>query len=136
MSPGQAVELAGQQITLESILPTQGPNYQSTEARFKVMGRTGERTLVSERRFYPVSQTQTTDAGIGVGLLGNTYVSVGDPNPDGSIVVRMWDHPLVDWIWAGAFLMAFGGMLSLSDRRLRMGFPTPAFRPGIQSVPA
>jgi cytochrome c-type biogenesis protein CcmF len=136
MSAGQTVDLAGQQITLESILPTQGPNYQSTEARFRVAGRTGERMLISQRRFYPVSQTQTTQAGIGVGILGNTYVSVGDPNPDGSIVVRMWDHPLVDWIWAGAFLMAFGGMLSLADRRLRVGFTTPALRPAIQPVAA
>jgi cytochrome c-type biogenesis protein CcmF len=48
----------------------------------------------------------------------------------------MWDHPLVDWIWAGAFLMAFGGMLSLADRRLRVGFATPALRPAIQPVAA
>ncbi len=136
MSPGQTAELAGQQITLESVLPAQGPNYQSTEARFKVVGRTGERTLISQRRFYPVSQTQTTQAGIGVGVLGNTYVSVGDPSPDGSIVVRMWDHPLVDWIWAGAFLMAFGGMLSLADRRLRVGFAAPAVRTVVQPVAA
>jgi cytochrome c-type biogenesis protein CcmF len=136
MSPGQTIELAGQQVTLESVLPTQGPNYQSTEARFLVAGRAGERTIISQRRFYPVSQTQTTQAGIGVGILGNTYVSVGDPNPDGSIVVRMWDHPLVDWIWIGAFLMAFGGMLSLADRRVRVGFAAPALRPGIQAVAA
>jgi cytochrome c-type biogenesis protein CcmF len=75
-------------------------------------------------------------AGIGLGILGNTYISVGDPNPDGSIVVRMWRHPLVDWIWAGAFLMAFGGMLSLADRRLRVGFAAPALRPTAQPVAA
>ncbi|MBV9570452.1 MAG: heme lyase CcmF/NrfE family subunit [Alphaproteobacteria bacterium] len=128
MRAGQSVDLAGQEVRLESVLPMHGPNYQAMEARFKVGSRSGERTLISQRRFYPVSGTQTTDAGIGVGILGNTYVSVGDQNPDGSIVVRMWDHPLVDWIWAGAFLMAFGGMLSLADRRLRVGFAAPAFR--------
>jgi cytochrome c-type biogenesis protein CcmF len=29
-------------------------------------------------------------------------------------------------IWLGPVLMAFGGMLSLSDRRLRVGAPKPA----------
>jgi cytochrome c-type biogenesis protein CcmF len=38
----------------------------------------------------------------------------------------MWDHPLVDWIWAGALLMALGGAVSLSDRRLRLGIPQTA----------
>ena len=126
MRAGQSVDLAGQEVRLESVLPMQGPNYQAIEALFRIKSRTGERVLVSQRRFFPGSQTQTTDAGIGVGILGNTYVSVGDQTPDGSIVVRMWDHPLVDWIWAGAFLMAFGGMLSLADRRLRIGFAAPA----------
>jgi cytochrome c-type biogenesis protein CcmF len=31
----------------------------------------------------------------------------------------MWNHPFVDWIWAGALLMAFGGAVSLADRGLR-----------------
>jgi len=134
MLPGQRVALGGKEITLESVLPVEGPNYQATEARFRVVGRWGERVLVSQRRFYRVSQTQTTQAGIGVSLPGNIYVSVGDQNPDGSIVVRMWNHPLVDWIWAGAFMMAFGGMLSLADRRLRVGFAAPALRPSAQGA--
>jgi cytochrome c-type biogenesis protein CcmF len=32
----------------------------------------------------------------------------------------MWFHPLVDWIWGGALLMALGGALSLADRGLRV----------------
>jgi len=27
--------------------------------------------------------------------------------------------PFVDWIWGGAFLMALGGILAVSDRRYR-----------------
>ena len=61
MSQGQWVELAGQRITLESLLPAHGQNYQSVEARFRVAGRTGERTLVSQRRF--LSGESDTDDG-------------------------------------------------------------------------
>ena len=52
--------------------------------------------------------------------LGNLYISGGDEQ-DGGVVVRLWDHPLVVWIWIGGFVMAFGGLVSLSDRRLRLG---------------
>jgi cytochrome c-type biogenesis protein CcmF len=121
MIPGQAVDLAGDRVTLDSIAAVQGPNYQADRAFFNVQSSFGTRELVSERRFYPVSQTPMTKAGIGIGLFGNTYISVGDRANDGSIVVRMWDHPFVDWIWAGAVFMAFGGMISLSDRRVRVG---------------
>jgi cytochrome c-type biogenesis protein CcmF len=34
--------------------------------------------------------------------------------------VRVYHKPFVDWIWGGAFLMALGGILAISDRRYRM----------------
>jgi len=120
MAPGQTVELAGQQITLQSVANVDGPNYQANQARFRVVSHSGERMLISERRFYPSSRTQTTEAGIGTGVLGNIYIAIGDPDPSG-IVVRLWDHPFVDWIWVGALMMALGGALSLGDRRFRVG---------------
>jgi len=120
MSPGQSVKLAGNTITMVAVRPVTGPNYEANQAQFDVAGAFGHRTLMSERRLYPASQTTTTDAGIGVGVLGNIYISVADQNPDGGITVRMWNHPFVDWIWAGALLMAFGGAVSLADRSLRV----------------
>jgi len=51
-------------------------------------------------------------------------------------VVRLWDHPLVDWIWAGGFLMVLGGAMSLSDRRFRVGAARAAVRTDIVKAPA
>ena len=119
MRPGQKTTLAGRTVRLEALGPADGPNFQAMRARFQVEGPLGVRELDSERRNFSASGATTTKAGIGVGLLGNVYISVGDANPDGSIVVRMWSHPLVDWIWAGCLMMAFGGVLSLCDRTLR-----------------
>ena len=55
-----------------------------------------------------------------------TYISLGDATADGAIAVRIYHKPLVLLIWFGPILMAFGGVLSLSDRRLRVGAPKPA----------
>ena len=128
MKVGQSVDLAGAQYTLNSIGDVVGPNYQAEQARFTVTSHAGSRTLVSERRLFPASRTTTTQAGIGTGFLGNVYVSIGEKNAEGALVVRIWDHPLVNWIWGGAFLMVLGGALSLSDRRFRVGAAQPVAR--------
>jgi cytochrome c-type biogenesis protein CcmF len=44
--------------------------------------------------------------------------------------------PLVPWIWIGCVIMAFGGVVSLSDRRWRVGAAARASRHGLQPVPA
>jgi cytochrome c-type biogenesis protein CcmF len=54
------------------------------------------------------------------------YISLGDTTADGALAVRIYHKPMVLLIWWGPVLMAFGGMLSLSDRRLRVGAPKPA----------
>jgi cytochrome c-type biogenesis protein CcmF len=136
MTPGQTVELAGAQITLNSVQQVLGPNYQANQARFTVASHAGTRVLTSETRLYPDSQTSTTEAGIGTGFLGNVYIAIGEQGGDGGLVVRLWDHPLVDWIWGGAFLMVLGGMLSLSDRRFRLGVAKRATVPASVQVAA
>ncbi|MBV9331602.1 MAG: heme lyase CcmF/NrfE family subunit [Alphaproteobacteria bacterium] len=136
MRPGQTEQLGGKTITLESAGLARGPNYEANQATFLVRQGASARRLYSERLFFPASQTQTTIAGIGTGLFGNTYISIGDQSASGALVVRMWNHPLVDWIWAGAFLMAFGGFVSLCDRRIRVGAAEPARTVGVPRAAA
>jgi len=138
MVPGQSVLLDGRRVTLETVGIVRGANYEADQAQFRIEGPWGSYRLFSQRRFFPVSQTQTTLAGIGTGVLGNTYISIGDQNPSGGLVVRMWYHPFVDWIWAGAFLMALGGIISLSDRRFRVGaaLRVPRIKAKTEPVPA
>ncbi|MFK7942377.1 MAG: cytochrome c-type biogenesis CcmF C-terminal domain-containing protein, partial [Paracoccaceae bacterium] len=35
--------------------------------------------------------------------------------------VRSYYKPLANWIWIGSLIMAFGGIVSLTDRRYRVG---------------
>jgi cytochrome c-type biogenesis protein CcmF len=136
MVPGQSLTLAGKPIVLTGTRTLMGPNYEANQARFEVQTLAGPRTMISERRLYPASQTTTTEAAINVGLLGNLYISVGDRGADGGLVVRVWNHPLVDLIWGGALLMALGGAVSLTDRRLRVAVVRRAARPAGALAPA
>jgi cytochrome c-type biogenesis protein CcmF len=38
---------------------------------------------------------------------------------NGAWGVRVYHKPFVDWIWAGCFIMALGGIAAISDRRYR-----------------
>ena len=134
MRAGESIHLGGETIALDSMARVAGPNYQADRAFFDVESFWSSRELVSERRFFQASQTEMTKAGIGVGILGNTYISVGERSNDGSIVVRMWYHPFVDWIWAGAALMALGGLVSLADRRVHVGAARKAQVPAVAAL--
>jgi cytochrome c-type biogenesis protein CcmF len=50
--------------------------------------------------------------------------------------VRAYWNPLVPWVWFGAILAALGGLVSLSDRRLRQRTPASRTAPAVVAQPA
>jgi cytochrome c-type biogenesis protein CcmF len=80
------------------------------------------------QRFYPVRQMSRTEAGIATLGLGQIYMSLAEVNADGSIDARLYWKPFVVLIWIGALVMAAGGLLSLSDRRIGFAFVPRARR--------
>jgi cytochrome c-type biogenesis protein CcmF len=67
-----------------------------------------------------------TEAAIDTGLFRDLYVSLGEPIDNDTWVVRVQHKPLVDWIWWGCLLMAFGGILAAADRRYRISKTQPS----------
>ena len=65
----------------------------------------------------------TTEAAIDRGLSRDLYVALGDPQATGGWAVRTYVKPFANWIWIGALVMALGGVISLTDRRYRVGAP-------------
>jgi cytochrome c-type biogenesis protein CcmF len=124
LRPDQSMELSGYVLRFRSVDDAAGPNYDAGRATFDIT-RSGKfvAQLFSERRFYPVRQQQTIAAGIRTNLMSNLYVAIGEPDGNGAWAVRFYYHPLMPWVWIGALTMAFGGFVSLSDRRLRVGVP-------------
>ena len=113
---GDAIPVGPYELRVESIAPQQGPNFEATVAHMLI--RSGGVTVAT---IYPARQMPTTEAGIATLHFGQVYVSLSEKNADGSLDARFYWKPYVSLIWIGALLMAFGGALSLSDRRLRIG---------------
>ncbi len=117
---GEVVELAGYEFRFDGAEPVAGPNYTALRGHFTVF-RDGELVtrLAPEDRTYANPRMQTTEAAIHSLFLGDLYAVIGDPDGSGGWSARLYVKPLVSWMWAGAGLMAFGGMLSVSARRVR-----------------
>jgi cytochrome c-type biogenesis protein CcmF len=123
LTPGASTQFAGYEVRMLSVEPGQGRNYES-EGSALSYSRGGEVRFVvhPERRFYPEREMQTTEAAVRSTLIGNDYAALGERGDDGRWTVRLYRHPLVVWIWLGAAIMAFGGVLAWSDGRLRAFF--------------
>ena len=60
-----------------------------------------------------------TEAAIDTTLGRDVYVSLGDDLGKGAWSVRIYLRSFVACIWVGGFLMALGGLISITDRRYR-----------------
>jgi len=117
----QPFSVGSYELTLQSVEEVRGPNYLATRAEILLtQGGDVVAQLVPEKRFYPVAQMPTTEAAIDYDLARDVYVVIGDQQSNGGWTVRTYIKPLTNWIWIGSALMAFGGLLSLSDRRFRV----------------
>jgi cytochrome c-type biogenesis protein CcmF len=127
LKPGERVTIAGFDLGFTGLSERDGPNWRETVGRIEVRsGGNVVATMMPAKRVFRSNGQPTTEAGIETFGLGQLYISLGDPAADGAISARIYWKPFVLLIWLGPVLMALGGLLSLSDRRLRIGAPRRA----------
>lgn len=128
MHPGDHVSIAGYQLTFNGVeKDIQGPNYTATRGHFTA---TRNGTFIAEmnpeHRVFEVPPQPVTDAAIHTNFVSDLYAVLGAPDGADGYITRFYHNPLVPWIFMGAVIMAFGGFISLSDRRHRIGIPLPS----------
>jgi cytochrome c-type biogenesis protein CcmF len=125
MHIGDTVKVASYDVTLTAVEDhVPGPNYSSMRATFEAR-KNGDLVAVlhPEKRFYTMPRRPTTDAAIHTNFFGDLYAVIADPDDKGGYVTRLYFNPLVLWIFIGAGVIGMGGLISLSDRRYRIGLP-------------
>ena len=136
LRPGESATLAGYEWRLDRVEDAPGPNFTARRATVTVTRDGAPITVLRpEKRSFPVGRTATTEAAIHTNALRDLYAVLGDER-DGAVILRLHHNPLAPWIWFGAGIMALGGGLSLSDRRLRVGAPVRAKAGRAKAVPA
>ncbi|MDE2472028.1 MAG: cytochrome c biogenesis protein CcsA, partial [Bradyrhizobium sp.] len=127
MKTNDVAHVAGYALKFDGLTQRQGPNFQEVAAQFEVsLDGKWLSTMKPSKRSFTTRGSTITEAALLTRGASQLYISLGDIAADGTIAVRIYHKPMVLLIWFGPVLMAFGGMLSLSDRRLRVGAPKPA----------
>ena len=125
---GGALTVAAYRVELQDVTAVDGPNYLAERAVLRVTKNGDEICRAQpERRFFPAGGQTTTEVALcGYGL-DDLYLVLGEraAGADGGPAwrVRAYWNPLAKLIFIGPAIMALGGLISLSDRRLRIGAP-------------
>ncbi len=128
---GDTITAGRYQLAFAKAGEVDGPNYTAERAVFAVT-RGGHPVCEAapERRFYPIGGQTTSKVALCLQGVSDVYVVLGDrrvgPTGDATWLVRVFWNPWARLIFIGPLLMALGGAISLSDRRLRIGVPRPA----------
>ena len=121
LQPGATLAAGEYEFTMRELNDVQGPNYIAREGVVDVR-RGGDfvTQLRSQKRQYQIQKNWMTEAGIQPGWNRDLIISMGDQVGRDTWSVRVQYRPLVRFIWLGALIMAFGGLLAVTDRRYRV----------------
>jgi cytochrome c-type biogenesis protein CcmF len=124
MRVGEAREIGPYSVELQGVEPIAGPNYTAVRGHFLVREQGRDLMVLDpESRTYAMPPMTTTEAAIRPTKLGDVYAVIGEAAADGGWAVRLYLKPLQYWLWIGCGMMALGGVVSLTDRRYRVGAP-------------
>jgi len=130
---GDGISMAGYELVLRDVRRVPGPNFIADEATVEVRrGGVVVDVMQPQRRLFTVQGQTTSLTAIRTGLSADLYLALGEGDPASGWTIRAYHKPIVSWIWLGALVMALGGVVSLTDRKWRVGV---AARPAA-AVPA
>ncbi len=120
LKPGQSAQVGEYIFAMMKLGTVEGANYTATEAEVVISKGDKQVAVVHpQKREYRVQKNPMTEAGIANDWNRHLLVSMGDPLGDGSWSVRLQYKPMVRFIWMGGFVIAFGGLIAMMDRRYR-----------------
>jgi len=126
LSVGGRLAVGAYELSLDDVGVVEGPNFLAERGKLTV--RRGGKAICHaepERRFYPTGGQTTSEVALCHRGLDQIYIVMGErragPRGEPAWLVRGYFNPWVQLIFLGPLLMALGGLVSLSDRRLRFG---------------
>lgn len=124
MQIGDHITIDGYRLTLDDVVPVAGPNYSAVRGIITVTETNGQSyQAYPETRTYIASPMTTTEGAVRTNLSGDLFIVIGESEGNDRWGIRVYHKPMQVWLWIGATIMVLGGLISLSDRRYRIGSP-------------
>lgn len=117
VEPGETLNLGQYSFVFDGVREFRGPNYVAEEARLRLLEDGQSIVLTPQKRLYTAERSQTTEAAIDIRFARHIYVVLGEKLEGGARVIRIWEHPLVLFIWLGGVMMACAGLIGIFQRR-------------------
>ena len=119
MKEKEIVKVEKFKIQLKEIVEKKEKNWISQTGNFSVEGFKKNISMFAERRLYLDTGMPSTEAAIYRNFFSHLYIVMGQEQPlnSGQRIVRIYFNPFIILIWSGAFLMAFGGLISICDKK-------------------
>ena len=113
---GENLEISGYTLFFEKIIELKEKNYMSLKAQF-ILEKKGVKkaTIIPEKRYFPVSKTITTEAGIKHFFWQDIYIVLGE-NINETWSIKVYQNPLISFIWLGVFIIFFGSITSIKNK--------------------
>jgi cytochrome c-type biogenesis protein CcmF len=122
---GGGLDVGAYHLDLDAVDGVDGPNYEAERGTIRVTrGGAPVCTAQPERRFYPAGGQTTSEVALCYRGLSHLYIVLGERRAAAGRpvwLVRAYWNPLATLLFLGPVIMALGGLVSLSDRRLRLG---------------
>jgi len=122
---GGSLDVGGYHLRLDQVGAIEGPNYEAERGRVRVT-RSGQPICEAapERRIYSAGGQTTSEVALCYRGFSHLYIVLGERRDAAGTpvwLVRAYWNPLATLLFLGPVVMALGGFVSLSDRRLRLG---------------
>jgi cytochrome c-type biogenesis protein CcmF len=116
MKISDEIKISNYKIKFEKIDEVKGPNYLALRGNFIIYDK--KKNIISrlnpENRYYPITNSFTSEASIHTNLFRDLYIVLGEGDLKKGWVVKIYYNPLVMWIWLGALTIFIGGIISIN----------------------
>jgi cytochrome c-type biogenesis protein CcmF len=114
---GETAAVGPWQVTLKSVSPVAGPNWNALEGSMDARYAGGDPVrLAPQARTFWAPPQETTESALKTRWNGQLYAVLGKAADGQRWQVRLWWKPFVTLIWLGGLLIALGGVLALIGR--------------------
>jgi cytochrome c-type biogenesis protein CcmF len=132
VSVGDEIRAGGLDMVVSDIRLGQGPDFSFVAAELVVLRGNRQDLLTPEWRAYDGSTRPTPEPALQRGIVENIVVAISRISDDASVVwLDVFVRPLIGWVWVGAVLLGFAGLLALATsvgsggRRRRLATAAP-----------
>ncbi|GGD89554.1 c-type cytochrome biogenesis protein CcmF [Tsuneonella deserti] len=111
---GETAQVGPWRVTLQSVSPVAGPNWNALEGVMLASYAGGEPArLAPQARSFWAPPQETTESALQTRWNGQLYAVLGKAADGQRWQVRLWWKPFVTLIWLGGLMIALGGVLAL-----------------------